>query len=186
MPIPQLGPSGILPPYVGSVTQMASMSPYVTSLVEVAQRFCLTDPRKEILRGLLQYRQSLGGLGFNQGMQWLSGSFLEDIETLEQRVPRDVDIVTFCHLPAATPTTASLQALIAANQPLFDHDAVKANFKVDFHFVVLDFDPQAIVAQTRFWFGLFSHRRNGLWKGMVQVPLALSADDITAAQLVGP
>lgn len=186
MPIPQLGPSGILPPYVGAVTQMASMSPYAASLVEVAQRFCLSDPRKEILRGLLLYRQRLGGLGFNQGMQWLSGSFLEDIETLEQRVPRDVDVVTFCHLPAATPNPAALQALMAANQLLFDHGAVKANFKVDAQFVDLGFDPQVIVAQARFWFGLFSHRRNGIWKGMVQIPLALSADDIAAAQLVGP
>lgn len=186
MPIPALEPSGILPPYLGDVTQGANMSPYATSLVEVAQRFCATDPRKEIFRGLLDHRQRLNAIGFTDGIQWLSGSFLEDIETIENRTPKDVDVVTFFHVPPAITTQAALNALVTANLPLFDHGQVKTTFKVDVQFVSLDNPPSLIVDSTRFWFGLFSHRRNGLWKGLLQIPLAVGPDDTAAAALVTP
>lgn len=186
MPIPALEPSGVLPPYLGDVTVGANMSPYATSLVEVAQRFCASDPRKEILRGLLDYRQRLNAVGFSNGIQWLSGSFLEDIETIDSRAPQDVDVVTFFHVPAGITTTAELQALTAANMGLFDHGQVKTTFKVDIQFVSLDNPPSIIVDHTRFWFGLFSHRRTGLWKGLLQIPLAVGVDDSDAAALVTP
>lgn len=186
MPIPALELSGILPPYVGSATDRAAMSPYATTLVEIAQRFCLTEPRKEILRGLLQYRQGLRALGFAQGTQWLSGSFFEDIETLEQRAPQDVDVVTIVRRPPSRIDQGLFQAMIRANQGLFDHDAAKAAFKVDAYFIDLHSIPEHIVDLSRYWFGLFSHRRNGLWKGLVRIPLDVAADDAGAAQLVAP
>jgi hypothetical protein len=32
--------------------------------------------------------------------------------------------------------------------------------------------PEWLVTQTRYWYGLFSHRRaDALWKGMLQLPL---------------
>jgi hypothetical protein len=184
MPIPALEPSGILPPYLGSATASSNMSPYATTLVEVAQRFCATDPRKEIFRGLLAHRQTLNAIGFTDGFQWLSGSFLEDIETIDSRPPRDVDVVTFLHAPAGIANWVDLQALVNANLALFDRGQVKTAFKVDAQFVGLDEKASVIVDQTRFWFGLFSHRRNGLWKGLLQIPLAISADDTAAAALV--
>jgi hypothetical protein len=182
--IPALEPSGILPPYLGDATVSANMSPYATTLVEVAHRFCSTDPRKEIFRGLLDHRQRLNAIGFVQGIQWLSGSFLEDIENIDNRAPRDVDVVTFLHAPADITNVTALQALVTANAVLFDHAQVKATFKVDNQFVSLDNPPGVIVDHARFWFGLFSHRRTGLWKGLLQIPLAVSADDGAAAALV--
>lgn len=186
MPIPALEPSGILPPYFGSAANSADMSPYATSLVEIAQRFCTTAARQEIFRGLLQYRQRLNAIGFSQGFQWLSGSFLEDIEALEQRGPKDVDVVTLYRTPPGIQDVASFQLLLNTNSAVFDRERVKATFKVDAQFIWLNNRPEAIVDQTRFWFGLFSHRRNGLWKGLLRVPLEVTADDTLAEQLVTP
>jgi hypothetical protein len=40
---------------------------------------------------------------------------------------------------------------------------------------------------TRYWFGLFSHRRSdGIWKGMLQVRLEDVADDAAAIAALGP
>jgi hypothetical protein len=48
---------------------------------------------------------------------------------------------------------------------------VKAAFKCDAYFVDLSTEPASVVDQARYWFGLFSHRREGQWKGMLQVSL---------------
>ncbi len=161
------------------------MSPYPATLVEIASMFCASDRRKEIFRGLLEHRQRLNVIGF-QGFQWLSGSFLEDIETIYGRPPRDVDVVTFFHRPATITDRAAWKAFIDANRPVLDRDQVKTAFDVDVQFIDLDMPPAIVVSHARFWFGLFSHRRNGLWKGLLQLPLALSSDDDAAALLVAP
>lgn len=175
----------MLPPYVGDATRSPNMSPYRATLVEIAGMFCASDQRKEILRGLLEHRQRLNAIGF-QGFQWLSGSFLEDIETLEGRSPRDVDVVTFFHKPPTITDREAWQAFINDNLPVLDRGQVKAAFKVDVQFIDLDMPPAHVVSGARFWYGLFSHRRNGLWKGLLELPLALSADDNEAALLVAP
>ena len=147
---------------------------------------CGTDPRREIFRGLLAYRQALNGLGLTIGFQWLSGSFFEDIEGLESRPPRDVDVVTFCHRPPGAQTDADWDAFQVANAPLFDPPQIKAAFRCDAYFVDLDIVPWAVVLHTRYWFGLFAHRRGGLWKGLLEIPLAVSNDDNDAAAMVQP
>jgi hypothetical protein len=49
-----------------------------------------------------------------------------------------------------------------------NNKSTKANFKCDAYYVDLDVvHTTAIVDQTRYWFGLFSHRRTGVWKGML-------------------
>ena len=184
MAIPDFTVSGVLPPYLGQTpTVSAVMSPYSASLVEIANKMCTSNERKAIMRGLLEYRQQLATVGLQTGFQWLSGSFMEDIETLESRPPKDIDLVTFVHRPAAVRAdTDDWQAFV--NQPLLNPKQAKAAFRCDCHFVDLDVDPTSIVSQTRYWFGLFSHRRDGLWKGMLQVPLVVSADDTDALALV--
>ncbi len=61
------------------------MCPYETRLVRTASSLAKSKERKEILRGLINYRQRLAAIGFTIGFQWLSGSFMEDIEVLEGR-----------------------------------------------------------------------------------------------------
>src|SRR5438874_2710456 len=108
--IPDFTISGILPPYLGPTpTESALMSPFQTTLVRIANKLCTSNERKAIFRGLIQYRQALANIGFTDGFQWLSGSFLEDIENLETRPPNDVDLVTFCHRPPAATATADWQ-----------------------------------------------------------------------------
>jgi hypothetical protein len=183
--IPDLTISGVLPPFVGVPTSSAMMSPYNTTLVRVAQKFCGSAARAEIFRGFLAYRQELSRIGIVNGRQWLSGSFLEDIEALEKRDPQDVDIVTICNRPVPYGTDSVAWArFFNANLHLFDPRQTKAAFHCDARFIDLDIDGLSIVDQTRFWFGLFSHRRGGLWKGMLRVPLQVTQDDADASVIV--
>ncbi len=62
-------------------------------------RFSTSSARCKILEGLLDYRQAMHRIGLVSGFQWLDGSFLEDVETIEKREPRDIDVVTFFHTP---------------------------------------------------------------------------------------
>jgi hypothetical protein len=180
--IPDFTISGILPPFLGSTaTDPALMSPYETSLVRIAGKLCGSPERKEIFRGLLKYRQELVSLGFTDGFQWLSGSFMEDIEKLETRQPRDVDLVTFCHRPAAILDDAAWATFVNANVKLLLWQLVKPVYKCDAYFVDLNTEPENIVNQARYWFGLFSHRRTGIWKGLLQIPLAVTKDDADAS-----
>ena len=186
MAIPDFTVSGVLPPYLGPTpVDIAAMSPYPASLVEIANKMCASNERKAIMRGLLDYRRQLATIGLQAGFQWLSGSFMEDIETLESRHPKDIDLLTFLHRPVAVRADPDWSAFLA-NQPLLNPKQVKATFRCDCYFVDLDSDPTGVVSQTRYWFGLFSHRRGGLWKGMLELSLAVSADDTDALALVTP
>jgi hypothetical protein len=183
--IPPFTISGVLPPYLGpDATISALMCPYETTLVRIASTLCKSKERKGIIQGLLQYRQKLASIGFTAGFQWLSGSFMEDIETLEKRPPNDIDVVTFTRMPAAIKVPADWIAFKTANLSVLDSQQAKAAYKCDAYFVNLTNPPQFTVEQTRYWFGLYSHRRNGLWKGMLQIPLPITQDDADASKLV--
>jgi hypothetical protein len=187
VPIPDFTISGVLPPFLGSTpSDAAVMSPYPTTLVELAGRMCGSDDRKVIFRGLLEYRKALADIGLTAGFQWLSGSFLEDIETLERRSPRDIDLVTFCYRPPGAEGDADWQTFLDTHAALFEPTQVKAAYRCHAYFVDMHTLPHGVVWQTRYWFGLFSHRRGGLWKGLLWVPLALSQDDADAAASVQP
>lgn len=179
--------SGVLPPYLGTTpTNPASVSPYQTTLARIAGKLCGSPERKEIFRGLIAYRQQLADIGLSDGFQWLSGSFMEDIEGLETRHPNDVDLVTFCHRPGGVGDDVAWGEFVAANMHLWNSKLVKPAFKCDPYFVDLNTAPTNVVNQARYWFGLFSHRRGGLWKGMLQVTLSVTQDDADASVMVKP
>jgi hypothetical protein len=185
--IPNFTISGVLPPYLGPTAKNpAAMSPYETTLARIANRLCGSDERKVIFRGLLQYRLALSGVGLTNGFQWLSGSFLEDIEAIESRAPRDIDVVTFVHRPAAAAADPAWQAFVNTNINLFAPAQTKATYRCDAYFVDMTTEPENVVNQTRYWFGLFAHRRTGIWKGLLQLPLAVTQDDTDASVIVGP
>jgi hypothetical protein len=69
---------------------------------------------------------------------------------------------------------------------LFDPPQIKAAYRCDAYFVDLDIVPWAVVLHTRYWFGLFAHRRGGLWKGLLEIQLPVSNDDNDAAAMVQP
>jgi hypothetical protein len=139
-------------------------------------RFATSPERIRILAGLLDYRAALHTLGLTSGFQWLDGSFLEEIETLENRPPRDIDVVTFYHRPDGI----SQQDLFRKNPQLFDLSQVKSNFCVDGYLQEFKGSmPDMLVERTTYWYSMWSHRRDQLWKGFLQIDLA-SREDITA------
>jgi hypothetical protein len=191
--IPAFTQSGVLPPYMGSTpVDGALMSPFETTLVRIADRMCASPQRRAIFRGLLSLRELLGTIGVRDGVQWLSGSFMEDIETLESRSPNDVDVVTFYRRPGQfINDDVGWFQLLQPYLAQLDHDAIKTRYLCDAYFIDVNTDGFSVVDRARYWFGLFSHRRGGLWKGMLQVPLCVTQDDtdalarIVTAQLTG-
>jgi hypothetical protein len=181
--IPQFDLSEVLPPFTGGdPTKPANMSPYSAQMTEVVERFCTSADRKAILSGLLRYRTDLMSAGIISGFQWLDGSFVENIEASENRAPGDVDVVTFFDRPVGD--SREWRDWWADNAHLFNPRATKTTYKCDVYGVDLNTAPENIVNQTRYWFGLFSHRRHrGPWKGMIQVALD-ATDDAKAEALL--
>lgn len=169
----------VLPPYTGDDPGVkAAMSPYVATMHEFAVRFADSSHRAGILQGLLNYREALRNTGLIGGFQWLDGSFVEDVEQIRGRPPKDIDVVTFAYSPQVADLNAYKQWYLA-NFALFDRNQTKAAYDCDAFYVDLRKRPELLVDDTRYWFGLFSHQRDSaLWKGMVQVPL--QSDDAAA------
>lgn len=178
--IPSFNTDGLLPPYLsGDPTLIQNMSPYATSLSEMVARLATSNERAEILKGLIRYREELSGLGFADGFHWLNGSFSEDVEKTESRPPRDIDVVSFLRRPAGIVDDAAWRALLSSHPHIFNPTQAKATFQCDAYLVDLSLDQEFIVNLSRYWFGLFSHKRvYGTWKGMLRVEFA--SDDSAA------
>ena len=168
--IPPWSHSGVLPPFVGiDPTGNAGSSPYNASCSDVANRFGTSSTRVSLLQGWIRYRSALQAIGVINGFQWLDGSFLEDAESRLGRPPNDIDLVTFANRPLGT---TNFNSFVQANFSLFSSIATGRDFSCDAYFVDLDKPASLIVDDTRYWYGLFSHRRSTFeWKGMIQVPL---------------
>ena len=174
--IPNWTPQGVLPPINSVSPTSTNRSPYVVSLTDVVMRFATSPERIRILAGLLDYRAALHTLGLSSGFQWLDGSFLEEIETLESRAPRDIDVVTFYHLPNGV----SQQDLYLVNPQMFSSAQAKINYHVDGYLQELKVgNPEVLVENATYWYSMWSHRRDQLWKGFLQIDLAPN-EDITA------
>lgn len=176
--IPSFSASMVLPPFVGDNPGVrAATSPYKVTMLDLVKRFATSPDRVALLKGLLSYRRALLDSGIVDGFQWLDGSFVEDVERLRKRSPRDIDLVTFASRPAASFGPDQYQ-WIEANGQLFDREKTKEKFCCDAFFIDLQKRPDLLVDDTRYWFGLFSHQRaTSLWKGMIQVPMQSNDDD---------
>lgn len=173
MPLPNFDANGVLPPTTGNPTDPNNLSPYPSVPLEIGQRFGSTLERRRILTSWLDLRGLMRQAGFNAAFQWVDGSFLEDIEQTQQRPPRDVDVITFYW-----PPTPDFNTGVVADYPeLVDHDEIKARFSVDHYFVDLSAHPIRTVDMTAYWCGLFSHRRDGVWKGLLRIELGPQVDD---------
>lgn len=183
MPIPPFNVDGVLPPYVGPSGPGGAhehLSPYSVTAPEVESKLGWTENRRTILRGWLRHRARLRSLGFDRGFQWCNGSFVE------QKEPQDLDGVRFLHRPLDIRTGNQLAAMIEANKQVFDRTPVKAQFKLDTFLIDLDGGPESIVKVTRYFLGLFSHRRgDDVWKGMFQVRLEDVEGDAAALAKLG-
>ena len=171
--IPAWNALGLLPPLDPGLPTSPQRSPYPVSLLDVVMRFSTSLERRRVLAGFLGYRATLHRMGICVGFQWLDGSFLEDVETLERRFPRDIDVVTFLRTPAE---------YVPSDEDIAVLNRAKVQFYVDAYFVELDeLSPDVVVAQSAYWYSMWSHRRNQAWKGFLQIDLA-ATDDVRASQ----
>lgn len=177
--IPAWTADGVLPAVHASQPVSPERSPYVVSLTDCVLRFGTTAERRAVLGGLLRYRAELHALGLVSGFQWLDGSFLEHVEVTERRPPNDIDVVTFYRLPAGL----TQSALAAKAGAALDNAASKVLFSVDGYFAHLGVEPERLARLSAYWYSVWSHRRNQLWKGFVQVDLAPSQDAAASATL---
>lgn len=168
-PIPDWNSYGVIPPINPANPVSVERSPYIVSLFDLLGRFGNTEPRREILSGLLDFRAELHRAGLTQGFQWIDGSFVEDVESVRNRPPKDIDVVTFFYIPDGQ----TQESLGAAAPHIFDPRAMNARFGVDAYIVPLNqTDPETLVNLSAYWYGVWSHRREDmLWKGFVQVDL---------------
>jgi len=181
--IPSWTASGVLPPINPVSPASTDRSPYEVSLTDLILHFNTTAERQSILMGFLDYRRALHELGLEHGFQWLDGSFLEHVEATESRAPRDIDVVTFFHLPAGQ----TQLSLLAQNRPLFVPQETKARYHVDAYFVQLDGGaPEPLVSSATYWYSMWSHRRSGDWKGYLRIDLSSNDEQAARANLISP
>ena len=181
--IPANNISGVLPPFVGGNPTIDGMSPYATTMTEIARRFCINEERVKLFRGLVSLRADLQSLGFTKGVQWIDGSFCEDVEAIRGRPPGDIDLVTLLIRPPHLVDPSAWTAFVGANTRIFDKVETKKAYGCEAFYVDVGFPAFAVERQITYWFGLFSHQRvTHLWKGMLLVQLV--GDDTAALAYV--
>ncbi len=178
--IPDWNAQGLLPPISELAPTSYERSPYRVSLVDLILRLATTPKRTSILEGFLSFRSALHNVGLIRGFQWVDGSFMENIELIEERDPGDIDVVTFYHSPVGK----TQQELIEQHQHLFDSGNTKEDYCVDAYYKELDGDnPEVLVWQASYWYSLWSHRRTRQWKGFLQIDLSPAEDEVAKANL---
>ena len=175
-PIPEWDISGVLP----ASDEGDPISPYIASLSDLVARFGDTDERRRLLMGLLDFRAELHNAGLVRGFQWIDGSFVENTEEIENRAPRDIDVVTFCYIP----DTHTQESLFQGNPDTFDKQRVYDTHKVDAYIVFLNqVSSERLISRSIYWNSLFSHDRLDFRKGYLQVDLASGQDTQARTEL---
>ena len=153
--------------------------PYAVDIPGLVKRFGDTTERRKLLTGLLKFRAELHQIGVVRGFQWIDGSFVEYIEQNQGRAPNDIDVVTFFYIPEGHTQISLLQSY----RNIFD-GTPKRKSSIDAYFVPLDqVKMEEAISESIYWDGLWSHTRDGLRKGYVQVDLANTDDENAKAEL---
>lgn len=189
--IPPWSDGGILPPFRDSPAKREGTSPYRCSIESFVWRFLdepegTPDPkRRDLLQGFLNYRAFLRLLGF-QGFQCVSGSFVEQVESIRERTPNDLDVVNFLHPPNSEGASDLTELLKMLNDRHLLAGKAKLKYGVDGHLVILDkFAPEYVVEETQYWTGLASHQRLSLrWKGITRLELSIEESEDAAARRI--
>ena len=178
--IPAWDTEGYLPPLLGHETLSRSHPPYPVSLTDLVQRFRVSDRRREILRGFLDFRAKLHQVGLDDGIQWVDGSFVNDKMSQKGEEPGDIDVITLYNVP--TGTTQS--QLLARFPELFGDPSVNRNkemYDVDSYFVSMNSGSVSYTTKSiAFWNNLWYHTEQGRRKGFLSVDLAPIEDQIAA------
>jgi hypothetical protein len=168
--------NGILPPVLpGVLGNSTERSPYCVDLVGFIDGFSHSSERIRLLEGFLGFRSELRRINMVSGFHWIDGSFIENIDAIENRPPHDIDIVTFYQMPDGE----SQRSLYEKAPHLFDHNYVKETYAIDSYFysyLGAKLEPP-VVKEISYWYSMWSHRRDSLWKGFVQIDLDQTDDE---------
>lgn len=184
MVIPDWNAEGLIPPINEQNPASLDRSPYEVELLAFVLHFATSHDRCAILSGYLAHRAELHRMGMSDGFQWLDGSFTENIELIDKRAPRDIDVVTFT--PEGDPFYDNLSHndLRLLGNTSADKAYVKQQFMVDFYVQSLCDAPEVLVEMTSYWYSMWSHRRSKQWKGFLRVSLDPQQDQAANDALV--
>lgn len=182
IPIPEFNHEGLLPPILHPT--QPTRSPYAVSIDDLIWRFGTSAQRCGLLRRFVRLRHALLQNGFC-GFQWVGGSFVEKrmVKTLDNKErrgasaepeyvewePGDIDVVSFVNHNIKRDNLLR----IVTEYKLLSHTGSKEKYGCDSYMVDISSsqDNIAIVNQSTYWYSMFSHTRNMIWKGMLKLPL---------------
>jgi hypothetical protein len=192
MVIPAFDGRGFLPPFLGADATTPARSPYDATISELTATLGSTPERNNLLIGLIKYRELLRSFGYTQGVQFVDGSFVENVETREARDPGDIDVFSFLIRPPQYQGNDPLWQ--ATGFPQWVGEVVnfalnKQRYNVDTYAIAVDQGgPLQLIDATIYWYSLFSHKKvTQDWKGFLRVPLNPADDQAALAAIVsGP
>lgn len=182
--IPQFNQSNVLPPFQfgAQPIDIANVSPYKTTFNEFVLRFSSNEKRINILHGYIDYCKKLESIGIIEGIQWVDGSFTENVELSRNRPPNDIDLVTLIVPPFGN----NWRNIFEQNRTWLTSPGSKADYFCDAYIIDLSANPQMIVRNTCYWFGLFTHQRDTyIWKGILQLDLKEVLESINNGIAIG-
>ena len=163
--IPDFTSHGVLPI---QLEEGEALSPWRATPAEFVARFATTMQRVNIARNWLLVRDQLRASGLT-GRQWLDGSYVEN----DGREPRDMDVLTLYVRPDRylAEDQDDAFAVVTCSGP-FDRDEVLEAHSLDVHYVDVSVQPGLVISRlTAKWCTLWSHRRDTLAKGIVEINL---------------
>jgi hypothetical protein len=177
--------NGLLPAFdAGNPVARASRSPHDATIGELVQALGTTIERRQLLRNLIAYRQILQSDGYRKGVQFIDGSFVENVEAMDTRSPGDIDIVSFLAVPEKY-TNGQVawdpDGFAFWTTQVADRNGNKQRFSLDTYAHLM---PTVTYRDITYWHGLFSHQRDTFrWKGYVAVMLDGPADQAALSEL---
>lgn len=190
MPLPPFDMRGLLPPFTGTDATTSDRSPYWTTMADFASAFGTTSHRRHLLRNLISYRTLLAGEGYVGGIQFIDGSFVENVETLAVRDPDDIDVFSILNVPpkyATDPAAWQTNGFPFWQVEIVDRDRNKNRFQLDTYAVLfeeLQVQPMSLIGHVIYWYSLFSHQRDTFaWKGYIGLALDPIGDQTALASM---
>jgi len=191
VPLPPFDARGLLPPFLGTDERTAARSPYAANMSEIVASFASTPLRIQLLKNLIAYRALLASDGYLSGLQFIDGSFVENVEVIESRPPRDIDVFSFLNLPGkytADPALWAANGVVFWQNEIADFNKNKLRYSLDTYALSVEgLQLTQLIQIVIYWYGLFSHRRaTHAWKGFVAIPLDPAGDQAALTALGGP
>ena len=188
MPLPPFDARGLMPPFLGTDARTPDRSPYFVGIVEFAGALGTTAHRRQLLRNLIAYRALLAQDDYLSGIQFIDGSFVENVELTASRPPGDIDVFSLLNAPAkylSNPPSWAASGLPFWQDEIIHRDKNKSRFSLDTYALLFEeLRPDSLINGVIYWYSLFSHQRATLaWKGFVALALDPLGDNAALTAL---